>query len=332
MAKPRSPLHYALLGVVGVAAAVQLFFVAQDCSFAMRRGATAPIEDVYAVDADTLLVAGNTGQDSDLRRTGHLALLELDGRLHSAVTSDEALDVLGVADDIVWLKSDSLGIHARTLPSLEMIDGINAAIQKHGPLSHRAQPQGFTTTHLRVMGGDSKKYAVSRTGEIEPESPDTKWTRIGARASEGEQEVSFKEVRALQATAKDAGLNTPTFANKEFEPGIFMFRDPPSVLVTSFDLVVGGQSQSLHRMQTDGTLLWSTTAEMLADAVELEGQWIHIDWVGVRGKSIFALIEISEFHRDSEGDDWENHVSRLIEVDPKTGDVLASHAVKPDAS
>ena len=332
MAKRRSPFHYALLGVVGVAAAVQLFFAAQDCSVAMSAASGPPIDDVYAVDADTLLVTGNTGQDSDIRRTGHLALLELDGRMHSAVTVDEAIEVLGVADDIVWLESDSLGIHARTLPGLEMIGGINEAIQKHGPLSHRAEVKGFTPTHLRVLGGDSKKYAVSRAGEIALESPDTEWARVGSRASEGEQEVSFKEVRALQTTAKDAGLNTPTFAAKEFEPGIFMFDDPPSVLVTSFDLVVGGHSQSLHRMQTDGTLLWSTTAEMLTDAMELEGQFIHIDWVGVRGDKIFALTEISEFHRSSEGDDWESHTSRLIEVDPKTGKVLASHAVNAEAS
>lgn len=327
----RSPINLVLLAVGGSATAVLLFFAVQSWTGG-GGGSYAPIEDVFAVDEDTLLVAGNTGQDSDIRRTSHLALLELDGRMHSAITANEAIEVLGVADDIVWLRSDSKGIHARTLPALEMIDGIDAAIQKHGPLSHRAEPQGFNATHLRVMGGDYEKYAVSRTGAIEPESPDTAWTRIGARASEGEQEVSFKEVRALQATAKDAGLNTPVFANKEFEPGIFMFEDPPSVLVTSFDLVVGGHSQSLHRMHTDGTLLWSTTAEALTDALELEGQWIHIDWVGVRGDSIFALTEISEFERDSDGHDWEQHVPRLIEVDPKTGKVVASHAVRPDAS
>jgi hypothetical protein len=325
----RSVYNAALLAVGVVSGAVLLFFNAQDCR--VGGGAShAPIEQVYAVDEDTLLVAGNTGQDSDIRRTSHLALLELDGRLHSAVTAKEAVEVLGVADDIVWLESDSHGIHARSLPELTMIDGINAAIQQHGPLSHRAEPQGFTATHIRLLGGDFEKYAVSRSGQIEREAEDAEWTRIGGRASEGEREVPFKEVRALQATAKEKGLNTPVFVDKGLEPGIFKFDDPPSVLVTSFDLVVGGHSQSLHRMQTDGTLLWSATAEALTDALELNGQWIHIDWVGVRGETIFVLAEISEFDRDSEGNDWESHVPRLIEVDPKTGVVLASHAVKSD--
>ncbi len=295
-------------------------------------GSHAPIDEVYAVDADTLLVTGNTGKDSDIRRTGHLALLELDGRLHSAINAKEAIDVLGVADDIVWLRSDGHGLHARALPSLAMIEGIDAAIQQHGPLSHRAAPQGFSPTHLKLLAGDNKTYTVTRDGVIEPEASDAEWTRIGARASEGEREVPFKEVRALQATAKEAGLNTPTFADKQLEPGIFMFEDPASVLVTSFDLVVGGHSQSLHRMKTDGTLMWSTTAETLADALELEGQSILFEWVGVRNDAVFVLAQISEYQRDSEGDEWATHMQRLLEVDPSTGSVLRSHDVKADAS
>lgn len=294
------------------------------CSSASARN---PIEHVYAVDDDTLLVAGSSGKDSDIRRTSQLALLELDGRLHTVIDSNEAVEVLGVADTVVWLRNESAGVHARRLPDLALVEGINAAIEAHGPLSHRAQPEGFSETHLRLLAGDNQRYLVGLDGSIEPDAPDAGWTPRGRRRTKGDPAVSHREVRALQAQAKNAGLNTPLPVNNWLEPGVFMFDDPPSVLMTSIDLVVGGHSQSLHRMATDGSLLWSASAETLANALELDGQWIHMDWVGVRDDTIFVLAEVSEFHRDGEGYDSEQHHPLLIEVDPNTGVVQATRDV-----
>lgn len=296
---------------------------------AFGSGGGAPIDDVFAVDEDTLLVAGNTGRDIDVRRSGQLALLELDGTLHTVVRSDEAIDVIGVADDIVWLRDRTRGIHARTLPDLELIEGIGEAVKSHGPLSHRAEPDGFTATHVRLVAGDGKRYVVDRDGAIKADDGKTEWTPRGEREAKGERAVSFEQVRALVTKAEEAGLGTPGLVTDPLEPGAVVIDDPESVLVKSVDLVVGGRSFGLHRMTLDGTVLWSTTAAELMDALELEGQLVLMDWVGVRDDTIYVLVELTEYGSDVDGNDYESNHQQLVEVDPATGTVRATHPVAP---
>lgn len=292
-------------------------------------GGGAPIDHVFPVDEDTLLVAGNTGRDIDVNRSGQLALLELDGTLHTVVRSDEAVDVIGVADDIVWLRDRTRGIHARTLPDLGLIEGIGEAVKSHGPLSHRAEPDGFTATHVRLLAGDGKRYVVDRNGTITADDEKTEWTPRGGREAKGERAVSFEEVRALMTKAEEAGLAKPGLVTDPLEPGAVVIDEPKSVLVKTFDLVVGGHSQGLHRMQLDGTVLWSTTAPKLMDALELEGQLVMMDWVGVRDDTIFVLVELTEYSSDMDGNDYETNQQQLVEVDPATGAVRATHPVAP---
>jgi len=311
----------------GLTAALTAGLIAATYGGLFGAGGSAPIDQVFVLDEDTLVVAGNTGRDTDFHRKGQLALLELDGTLHTVIESDVPVEIIGVADDVVWLRDREQGIHARTLPGLELVPGIGEAVNNHGPLSHRAQAEGFSNTHVLLLAGDAKRYRVDLEGTITLDEGDASWTPRGGRLEQGERAVSFEEVRALMTRAEEAGLNAPGVVTDPLEPGTVVLDDPPSVLLTSFDLVVGGRSNGLHRMNVDGTLMWSTTAPALMDALELEGQLVLIDWVGVRDDTVYALLELTEYESDAEGNDYELNHQQLVEVDPKTGAVRATHPV-----
>lgn len=292
-----------------------------------------PIDEVYVVDDDTLLVAGVSGQDSDVdnRRHSRLALLELDGTMHDVVRQKGPLEVLGVSDSLVWLEDAEHGIHARTLPDLGLIEGIGAAVEEHPVLSNRLQPHAFTDDTLIVTGADNRKYAIARDGSIEKlakDADDAEWTPKQQRRATGPRSMSFEDYRAFSARVEQRDeLTTPAPAPGQRTPGPLRLPDPDSVLMKSFEFVKGGQSQALHRVSLDGKLVWSATAEQLMGAFELEDQGILIEWVGIRGGNVVVLVQLSEYSIGYEGEDYTQHVQQIVDIDAKTGQVLASHPV-----
>jgi hypothetical protein len=55
------------------------------------------------------------------------------------------------------------------------------------------------------------------------------------------------------------------------------------------------------------------------DATELDGQLILIEWAGLRAGKIFALVQLGEY---------EQFAQEIVEIDPDTGEVIASHPVQ----
>lgn len=294
-----------------------------------------PIQNVYVVDDDTLLVAGVSGKDSDVdrRRWSRIALLGLDGELRNIQRQRGPLQVIGVTDDLVWLRSHERGYHARTLPDLTLVEGMDATVKNHPVLSNRVQTEGFTEDFLVVRGADGKKYSVTRDGTIEKLPEDVEYQRRETRLPTEPKEEAFEVVKALQKTIKEAEvLETPSVVTDQRTRGPYRFENPDSVLVKSLEYVKGGRSQELHRVGVDGEVLWSATAAQLMDAFDLDGQTIFFDWVGAQDGKIVALIELSEYSRGYEGEDYSMHLQKIVEIDPKDGSVVASRdVVEPES-
>ena len=94
----------------------------------------------------------------------------------------------------------------------------------------------------------------------------------------------------------------------------------PGFLVRSIVFYKGGQSQAVHRFDPDGKLVWSTSVEDMMDAVEADGQYIGLVWVGHLDGRISAIVQLSEYYvSDESSGDYTSHVQRLVDIDPATG-------------
>lgn len=286
-------------------------------------GGFIPIDHVYAIDEDTLLVAGISGDDSDIHRTSRLALLELDGSLDHPIQLRGELEVLGVADDIVWLYHPEHSIHARTLPGLEMISGIGEAVRANPKLSEEPQAVAFNESAVVVRGRDAKKHRIGRDASIALAQQDEPMTRAGYRHS-GEPAISPEEFRELSTRASALGELTNASVQVPKGTPVPALDDPPSVVLVSFEPVAGGKtSQRLSRMSKEGELLWSTPTQELMDVMQLDHQTVLIEWVGGLDGQLWVLLELV----DAGGEGDAHYVQALARIDPESGEVLESRLV-----
>lgn len=286
----------------------------------LRREASVPIVSVAQLDDDTLLVLGASGSDTDTRRWSAIATVGADGVLRDRVYEKGVLQLIAVDGSRVWLDHDTRKVHTRTLPGLQLELDLTASITNHPALSHGYQIVGLGDAGLELAAVGGKRFVVTRSGSfISPEGDGVppRGDRVGLAPTPADV-MTRKLVAQLD-------LDQPSIVGDERGP--LRLDDPPGYLVRSFELVVGGGMQSLHRVGTDGEIVWSTTAAQLADAVALPNQAIMLQWVGRLGGELTALVQLSEYHAPTDGDRYAEHSQWLVTLDPHRGAVTGRHAI-----
>ncbi len=308
----RKILPWAIAGVLLVAGVL----------FALlyKNEALVRIERAVSIDEQSLLVFGNSGDDTDTTRWSSVGILGPDGVIRHRAHEKGALRFLGMTDEVVWFSHPTRDIHARRLPSLELVPGLAEAIANHGPLSNRHNVAGFTREAIVLVGADNKHYALALDGSIS-RADELKYALPGAvlRGSADAPGVG-EELRQLQQkVGKDPELSHPVVVTDAAGTAPLSL-DEPGYLVRSIVFYKGGQSQAVHRFAPDGTLVWSTSVEDMMDAVEADGQHIGLVWVGRLDGRLCAIVQLSEFFSgDESSDDYSTHVQRLVDIDPATG-------------
>lgn len=285
--------------------------------------AMVPIESVTRLDDRTLLVAGTSGTSADVRRWSSISTMGSDGIRRGRVHERGALRVIGVDRDRVWLDHSERKIHARGLPGLDLDLELASAIAEHPALSHGYQVEGLGDAGLVLASVNGKRFVVDDAGTIAPVDTPSLWSVDGSarpmRAQKGGPTYAdARKVIAALPLAQAVAVGD-TLAPATFD-------DPPGFLVRSFELVVGGTAQSLHRVGIDGTIVWSNTAAQMLDATALGHQTISLAWAGWLGGELTAMVQVSEVH-SSDGDTYAEHSQWLLTLDPRTGAATSKREV-----
>lgn len=286
------------------------------------------IEGGLRVDESTLLVWGTTGSDTDTRRTCAIAVLGSDGVLRHVAREDGTLRLIGVVGDLVWLDHSERRLHARRLPDLSPVNGID--VRQHAVLSHGYQVLGFRPDGVVLSGSDGKRWRVDAGGAIDRDASNDTVQPVGTIAPAAEIDgVAWGEALAL-VKRNDTFVN-PVVVGAGVSSLPLELADPRSFVVRTFDLHAGGRTQSLHRVGIDGAVAWSLTVEHLVDAVPLENQVATIAWVGMLDDELHALVQLAEVHHDQEYGAYYRYTHTLARIDAASGHVAHRHALAIEA-
>ena len=252
-------------------------------------------------------------------------MLGTDGVIRSITLEEGPLTLLGVTDEVVWLDHRERSIHARRLPSLQLVPGLSEAVANHGALSHGHEMAGFDHDRIFLSGADRKEYALTLDGTIEPAGEyQARYRGVTIRdVPRPDPPPDGETMRRMRTLLKDhPELTKATMVGPGPGAAPLWLSDPPGFLARSFDYHKGGQTQSLHRLTEDGTVVWSISVEAMMDALELEGQLITIVWVGYLGGTLAAVVQLSESDVGESSDDrTSSHTQRLVDIDVAAGAV-----------
>ena len=311
------------LWTVGGAAA-GVVVLALVLAFVWSREDEIAIEGGLRVDEGTVLVWGTTGSDTDTSRTCAIAVLGSDGVLRHLAREDGTLRMIGVVGDLVWLDHSERRLHVRRLPDLALVGGID--VRQHAVLSHGYQVLGFRDDGVVVSGADGKRWVVAADGAIDRESSNLAVQPVGTIASAARIDgVAWAEAVAV-VKRNDTFVN-PVVVGTGVSSVPLELAEPRSFLVRTFDLYAGGQTQSLHRVGTDGAIAWSLTVEQLLDAAPLENQVPTIAWVGMLDDELHALVQLAEVHHDQDYGAYYRYTQRLARIDAASGRVADGRAL-----
>jgi hypothetical protein len=286
------------------------------------------IDGGLRVDESTLLVWGTTGSDTDTRRTCTVGVLGSDGVLRHVAREDGTLRMIGVVGDLVWLEHSERRLHARRLPDLSPVSGID--VRHHAVLSHGYQVLGFRSDGVVLSGSDGKRWRVDTEGTIDRDTSNDTVQPVGTMASAAEIDgVAWAE--ALGVVKRNDTFVNPIVVGTGVSSVPLELADPRGFIVRTFDLHAGGRTQSLHRVGTDGTLAWSLTVEQLADAVPLDNQVLTTAWVGMLDDELHALVQLAEVHHDQEYGAYYGYTHSLVRIDAASGHVADRRALAVEA-
>jgi len=310
-----------LPGVLGGIAAIALVTFAIITS--VGTDALIPISTATRLDDRTLLVAGVSGSDTDVQRWSAIATLGPDCVLRNRTSEEGVLRVLGVDGRRVWLDHTTRKVHTRKLPDLGLESEFTSAITGHPALSHGYQINGVAGHGLVLAAVNGKRF-VLEPGRPIASADDLSFRplgEMGQSAEPHENAMGYSETRKVLQTLE---LGSPIAVGDATGP--VTFEDPPGFLVRSFELVVGGTSQALHRVGKDGKLAWSTSAAELLDIAVKDHQVVTLAWAGWLGGELTALVQLAEVHASSD-DVFSEHTQWLLILDPHRGTVTAKREV-----
>ncbi len=287
---------------------------------------TISYDKAFALGDGRLLLVGNSGSDTDIRRVHRVGLVGLDGTVDPWVEGEGAVTVVGVTKEHLWLDHRELRVHALRLTDLQRTDATTAAIKQHPALSQRYQVVGVGDGFALLSGADAKRYQLDADGNIERAAKGVKHELRGANLNRPEvapqSPITFREAQAVAKTNDE--LVKPFVVGSGTVGVPVAFAEPPGFLARDFAPYHDSTQQRLHRIGLDGKAQWTATAEEVADAMSTPGVSISFLWVGRRDEALWALVEHTEYERTDDGD-YETSAQWMVKLDDATGRPVKSH-------
>lgn len=292
------------------------------------------IDQVVQLGEGELLLVGTTGSDVDVYRLSRLALVAADGTMTVHVDHEGKFTLLGIAGDVLWVDHRELGVHARRLSDLSLLDATYGKLAAHPAVKVNPQTLGIAGDAVVVRGGDQFRYTMTADGTIEKQAKDFAFSHplspdalgpADARLPDGCVADDPKGMRELTEKL-NATLSKPILVGCGRMRGVVAFDDPPSRLITHTVFEGEGETWELARVGLDGALLWSASMpELVASAPFEEDVAFRMPkWAGRLDGDLHALIESFASSRTSDGDDIETIEHRLVRIDPSSGAALSA--------
>lgn len=291
------------------------------------------ITDVVEVDDGELLVVGSSGRDTDTYRTGRLMRVAADGSVVVHVDTDGAIELVGIAGDALWVRSRDLGVHARRLSDLTLLDATYGKAAKVPTLKANGSPLGLLGDAVVLQGADGFPWTLALDGTVERQAKGTKFVHRRSPDALGPPDVELAagctsdDPRAL-SRALEEHMSLPVLVSCARDRGLLAFDDPEGRLVIHRP---EGLRTALARVTPGGDVTWSVDATALvADRpFEEDDPAVTIEWVGRLNGGLHALLEAESWHRTTEGDDYQTVEHRLVQIDPGSGDAQGVFVVLP---
>ena len=292
-----------------------------------------PITDVVEVDGGELLVVGTSGRDTDTYRTGRLMRVAADGSVVIHVDTDGPFDLVGIAGDVLWVRSRDHGVHARRLSDLMLLDATYGKTDAVPTLKANGSPLGLSGDAAVLQGADGFPWTMTPDGVVERQAKDFQYAHRRTADVLGPADaelpsgcVSGNPQELRQALEKH--MTQPVAVPCIRRRGLLAFEGPEGRLVTHRP---EGLRTALARVTPDGEVTWSVdVGDLVAgQPFEEDDGAVTFAWVGRLKGGLHALVQSRAFKRTSEGDDYEIVEHRLVQIDPGSGTAQGLFAIVP---
>jgi hypothetical protein len=302
---------------------------------ALSKPGSIAIDDAVQIADGELLLVGTSGRDTDIRRSGRIMLLGADGTVTMRVDQEGAFRLIGIAGDVLWLENPKLGVHARKLSDLAVIDTSAGKLAQTPALKASARALGMADGKVVLEGADRFLYTLAVDGTVEKQPKDFSYARHGSPEALAPADAPLPEhctprgdnardlIGVLEKTMSHA---VPVACGRGH--GLIAFDDPPGRLVlhTSFD--DSGQIWQLSRVDLAGAVAWTASVPaLIADAPFEDDGATTVPWVGFLGGELRAIVQSERVERSGRQDDTRDYIiveHRLARIDSRSGAPLGA--------
>jgi hypothetical protein len=291
------------------------------------------ITDVVEVDGGELLVVGTSGRDMDTYRTGRLMRVAADGSVVIHVDTPGEFQLVGIAGDALWVKSRDLGVHARRLSDLTLIDATHGKTEAVPTLKANGAPLGLAGEAAVLQGADGFAWTLALDGTVERQAKDFRYAHLRTADVLGPMEAELPagcvggDARELRE-ALEQHMTQPVLVPCHRRRGLLAFDDPAGRLVAHRP---EGLRTAIARVTLEGEVAWSVTLTELVAAMPFDEEdgVVTLPWTGRLAGGLHALVQSEAFHRSTEGDDYQTVEHRLVQIDPGSGAAQNVFAIVP---